>query len=137
MQTDEIKPNLNIDSAFSVCYAQSLYLAEIKSEADGSMTAVITTPENLKGMSFQCTFEGMTVKCGELEVDCADGYYPFSELYGVLNFLKNNVPVSLNKKGNETELVYVNGKEKYFITVETQTGVIKRIQTPLGEYEKR
>ena len=137
MQADAIKPNLCIDSAFSVSFMQSAYSADIKTDENGNLTAVITKPDNLKGLSFCCTPDGMTVKCGEIETRCTDGYYPFSELYAVLNFAKNNGPVSTNEKGSETELVYINGKEKYFITVETQTGTIKRIQTPMGEYVRR
>ena len=137
MQTDETKPNLCINSAFSVNYMQGVYSAVIKADANGSMTAEITNPENLKDVSFRCTPEGMTVKCGELELDCADGYYPFSDLYKALNFARLNVPASSGEKGNETELVYENGKEKYFILVDTETGTVNRIQTPLGEYIKR
>ena len=135
--TDTIKPDLSFDSAFSVSYMQSVYSANIKNDGNGNLTAVINGPDNLKGITFRCSPDGMRVRCGELEIDGTDGYYPFTDLYKVLEYALSNAPVSYSEKGSETELVYINGKEKFFVTVNTETGTINRIQTPMGEYIRR
>lgn len=131
-----VSPDFNIDCLMCFDYMQTEYTAYIKTDENGNMSAEIQTPENLKGISVACRSDSITAKCGEVEIECSDGYYPFRELYKAISTARKTEPISTEEQNGEYSCLYKNGNSQY-IFVTDESGKIKYINTPMCKFEKR
>lgn len=128
------RPDFNINSRVSIEYMQGNLTADVATASDGTVTMVINSPENLRGITVECGTEEIAVRYGELKLQCTDGYFPLTELYKTVSFAKNSVPDVINAEGEKYIFEYSNGNDKYVFTTDNQKNTIQRIETPLCVY---
>ena len=124
-------PDLNISSAVDVSYKQMKITAEVKTDENGTLKAVIESPDSLDGVSVICDENGITAVCGEVEIKSGKGYYPFAYLYDALKKAKTTEPASVEKNGDRIKFIY----DGFVIETDEQTNKIKRIETEYCDYE--
>lgn len=91
---------------------QSGYVVNVTTDESGAVTSDIQSPDALKNMSVICNTDGTFAKCGDVQVECSDGYYPFAELYKILVSVKNSEHVLKTKNKDSCVFEYKNGNKK-------------------------
>lgn len=132
--TESVSPDFSLNLNVTVNYMQNEYTFNAVTDDSGTLTMSILKPENLQGIKIICNAQAITAVCDDVKIECADGYYPFTTFYKVLNFAKNTEPTSEVKGKDENTFEYVSGKEKYTFVTDS-TGRIKQINTPTGRYK--
>ena len=126
-------PDLNISSAVDISYKQMKITADTETDENGTLKAVIRSPDSLDGISVICGENGITAVCGEVEIKNEEGYYPFVYLYDALKKAKTTEPVSTGKIGDGIKYVY----DGFTIIADEQTNRLKHIETEYCDYEMR
>lgn len=129
-----ISPDCDLDCNMSFNYIQSDFSAHIKTDENGNLTADIQSPENLKGISVVCRSDGVTAECGDVKTDCADGYYPFKELYNTIKCIRESEPASAEEINGEYSFVYKDNSSQY-TAVTDESGKIKYVSTPMCKFK--
>lgn len=133
-RTVDVVPDFNLNTAMSVHYLDGDYVFNTKTAENGRVTMEITEPEILRGITLDCSADGIFARCGDVSVGADNGYLPFSNLYKVLCFAKGSVPNAVTPHNNDYRIEYGND-EKYYIVAD-ENGVIKEINTPLANYKR-
>ena len=126
-------PNCIIDDSVRIRYMQCDFTAHIKTEQTGKLTALIENPDTIKGITVVCDEDGMTVKCGDLEIEPNGGYLPFSMLYEVLKTANASEPVSVKENGEKIIFQY----DDFSIETDSETKKIEHIDAKNCVYEMR
>ena len=127
------RPDFNVSSSVEISYKQMKVTADVKTDENGDLRAVIRSPEILDGISLICNESGITAICGEVEISNKTGYYPFAYLYDALKKAKTTEPVSIEKSGNIIKFMY----DGFIIETDELTNGIKHIETEYCDYEMR
>lgn len=125
------RPDLNISSAVDISYKQMKITADTETDENGTLKAVIRSPDSLDGISVICGESGTKVICGEVEIKSEEGYYPFVYLYDALKKAKTTEPVSIEKSGDRIKFNY----DGFTIETDEQTNKIRHIETEYCDYE--
>ena len=131
-----VQPKFVSESEITVQYLQSEFTAKISTDEKMNMTAEIQQPDDLSGITVECSENGMKAKCGNVVINSSDGYLPFAELYKVIRCINASNPVSTDKSDESYTFIYKNNDEQYTVNTDL-TGTIKYIITPMCEFEKR
>ncbi len=132
----EVKPQLGgISFGAEVSYYNENYGFDGQLQKDGTLTAVITEPKELEGLSFTLNGDAVTVEYKGLRYTPVEGSMPFSrvmeELYAPLREIVLSETTLADKEGR-----VVGEDGRYTLTV-SPTGLPQKLSLPDKRFEMR